>query len=256
MQEHEAHNELPNWLTLLYQNFPNFRLIQFLHSWENIFFSLLIASIFIGIFWVAAKRETFLVSNVRNLVETIVESFENFVVSITGERGRKYVPFIGTLFIYILLMNWSGLIPFSKSPTSSWSVTAGLAIVSTTYIHYLSIRELGLGGYIRHLAGNLNGVLFWTIGLFFIFPLMFVLDAFVLPFSLSLRLFANISSEDALLFNFAQLVTTSPVFILLQILANLLAILFSTIQALVFTLLTTIYLSLFTLHHEEEPRVN
>jgi F-type H+-transporting ATPase subunit a len=252
-KEAHAHHELPNFITFLNESFGDNVIVQFLHAWQNIFFSLVAASLLVFIFLKAAKLDEKIPGGLRNFIEVIVEGLENFVISITGEGGRKHVPFLGTLFMYILLMNWSGMVPFLKSPTAYWSITLALAILATLYIHISGIIALGIGGYLHHVAGSPKGFLPWVIGVIFIFPIMLILDWGALPFSLSLRLFANISSEDGLLYNFAQLnAQTNFLAMPLQIFANLLAIMFSLIQAFVFTLLTTVYISLFMPHDDHE----
>lgn len=246
---HEAH-ELPNIITFLNESFAESPLVSFLHRWENLVFSLIAAGIFIFLFIKASKKESLIPAGLRNFIEVIVEAFENFVVGIMGEAGRKHVPFIGTLFIYILMMNWSGLIPFAKSSTASWSTTIALAVIATAYIQISGIRALGFGHYLHHIAGSPAGLIPWAIGILLIFPLNLVLELGAVPFSLSLRLFANISSEDRLLFKFAELGFKA---LPLQFFGTILAVMFSIIQAFVFTLLTTVYISILMPHeaHEE-----
>jgi F-type H+-transporting ATPase subunit a len=153
-------------------------------------------------------------------------------------------------------MNWSGLVPLMKSPTAVWSTTLAVALVTMVYVQATGIREQGLWHYLKHLAGNPSNVF----GIVLI-PLMLVLNIILeigaVPFSLSLRLFANISSEDRLLLNFAQMALSSPYHIAFpfQIFANILAIIFSLVQAFVFMLLSTVYISLVMPHgdHGHEP---
>ncbi|OGW80909.1 MAG: hypothetical protein A2Z83_06525 [Omnitrophica bacterium GWA2_52_8] len=153
-------------------------------------------------------------------------------------------------------MNWSGLIPLSKSPTAAWSTTLALALSTMVYVQFTGIREQGIFHYLKHLAGNPSN----AFGIVLI-PLMLVLNLILeigaVPFSLSLRLFANVSSEDRLLLNFAQMALTSKFLAFpFQIFANCLAIIFSIIQAFVFMLLTTVYIALVLPHgdhHEHEP---
>ena len=84
--------------------------------------------------------------------------------------------------------------------------------------------------------------------------LNFMLEIIAVPFSLSLRLFANISSEDRLLFKFAELnVLFKGLPFLFQIFVNILALIFSFVQAFVFTLLSTVYLSLIMPHNDHGP---
>ncbi|HXV27952.1 MAG TPA: F0F1 ATP synthase subunit A, partial [bacterium] len=166
------------------------------------------------------------------------------------------------LFLYILLMNWSGLIPFMKSSTSSWSTTLALALIVMVYVQAIGIREQGLGHYLKHMAGNPSNLF----GLVLI-PLMLVINLTIefvaVPLSLSLRLFANISSEDRLLFKFAELnVLFKGLPFFFQLFANILALAFSMVQAFVFMLLSTVYISLILPHdqhgheaHTHEPEV-
>ena len=256
---HEAH-ELPNGITVLSQLFPDASWAQFLHQWENVLFALT-AAILISITAIRAARKQRLVpEGIENFCEAVVEGLTAFVKGILGEQGEKFVPYLGTLFVYILLMNWSGLIPFFKSPTSSWGTTLAVALATTAYVQYTGIREQGLGHYLKHIAGNPSNIF----GLVLI-PLMLVINLTVeflaVPLSLSLRLFANVSSEDRLLYKFAELnVLFKGLPFFFQLFANVLAIAFSVVQAFVFMLLSTVYISLILPHdqhgHEEhEPEV-
>ncbi|MFA6600505.1 MAG: F0F1 ATP synthase subunit A [Candidatus Omnitrophota bacterium] len=243
--------ELPNWITVLEHRFPDSSLLQFLAHWENIFFSLLAAGL-IGFVAVSAARKKALVPRgIQNFFELIVETFEGFACGILGpEHGPKHVPYIGTVFFYILCMNWMGLVPLLKSPTSAWSTTLALALATMVYIQITGIREQGIWHYLKHLAGNPVNIF----GIVLI-PLMLVLNIILeigaVPFSLSLRLFANISSEDRLLLTFAEIVLGSKYLAFpFQLFANILAIVFSIIQAFVFTLLATVYIALVLPHDD------
>ncbi len=249
---HHAAHELPNFITLLNEALPDAGWVHFLHKWENPIFSML-AALLISIFAIrAAKNPRMVPVGIQNFWESLVEGIEGFVCGILGkEHGPKHVPFLGTVFFYLLLMNWSGLVPLMKSPTAAWSTTLAVGIVTMLYVQWTGLREQGFVHYLKHLAGNPQNVF----GLILI-PLMLVLNIILeliaVPFSLSLRLFANISSEDRLLLNFAELGVNSPYHIgfLFQIFANVLAFIFSIIQAFVFMLLSTVYISL-VLPHEE-----
>lgn len=252
----EAH-ELPNLITFLDRHFPDSVFVQFLQHWENILFSLAVAALISFVAIRAAHRQSLIPRGLQNFVEAIVEFVENFVTGILGEQGRRHVPFLGTIFIYILLMNWSGLVPFMKSPTSRWSVTLALALFTMVYIQVSGIRAMGLAHYLKHMAGNPSN-LFGIVLIPLMLVLNLILDIGAVPFSLSLRLFANISSEDRLLLNFADLALTSNFLSFpLQLFANILAIVFSLVQAFVFMLLSTVYLSLITPQggegHEGQP---
>ena len=247
---HSGSHELPNITTLLSQLWPDSLFFHFIHQWENIFFCTLIALLICLTALYAARQKSIIPKGIQNVWEFIVEAIEGFVSSILGSHGRKHLPFLGTLFLYILLMDWSGLVPLMKSPTSSWSTTIALALCVMVYVQYTGIREQSFFSYLKHMAGNPSN----AFGLVLI-PLMLAINIVIewvaVPLSLSLRLFANISSEDMLLFKFAELnVMFKGIPFLLQLFANLLAIAFSFVQAFVFMLLSTVYISQ-VLPHED-----
>ncbi|MDP3919294.1 MAG: F0F1 ATP synthase subunit A [Candidatus Omnitrophota bacterium] len=250
-EHHEAH-ELPNWITLLNDHFDT-GWTHFLHQWENVIFSGAIACLISLVAIRAAKKDTLIPMGIRNFVEVLFEAIEAFVTGILGPHGTKHAPFLGTLFFYVLLQNWLGLVPFMKSPTSAWSTTVAIALVTMVYVQITGIREQGVWHYLKHLAGNPQNIF----GIILI-PLMLVINLILelgaVPFSLSLRLFANISSEDRLLLNFAQLTLGSPFYIgfFFQLFGNMLAIIFSLVQAFVFMLLSTVYISLVLPHEDHE----
>jgi F-type H+-transporting ATPase subunit a len=253
----EAQHELPNLITILNNLFPDADWAHFLHRWENIFFSLLAASLISIIAIRAARKKRIVPQGIQNFCELIVEGIDAFVTGILGERGREHVPFLGTLFLYILFMNWSGVIPLMKSSTASWSTTFALALTVMVYVQWTGIKEQGLFHYLKHMAGDPSNLF----GLVLI-PLMLIINMTIefvaVPLSLSLRLFANISSEDRLLFKFAELnVLFKGLPFFFQLFANILALAFSLVQAFVFMLLSTVYISLILPHenHEHEKQV-
>lgn len=246
----EAHAELPNLITVIKEMFPDAGWSHFLYQWENVIFSAGAAALIFFVGLRAAGKKSLIPAGVQNFAEVVAEGIDAFVTGILGENGRKHVPFLGTVFLYILLMNWSGLIPFMKSSTASWSTTLALALVTMVYVQAVGIKEQGLFHYLKHLAGNPSNLF----GLVLI-PLMLVINLTIefiaVPLSLSLRLFANVSSEDKLLFKFAELnVLFKGMPFLFQIFANVLALAFSVVQAFVFMLLSTVYISL-VLPHED-----
>ncbi len=252
-QVHEqAPEELPNLITILEHLFPKSHFVNFLLSWENLVFSFLVLGFIAFRSISAARKKEFIPQGLQNRWELVMEGLAEFVTSILGPRGMEHVPFLGTMFIYILLQNWLGMVPLMKSPTSAWSTTIALALITTGYIQWVGIKEHGFFNYAKHLAGNPVGILG-----FVLVPLMLVINLsiefFAVPLSLSLRLFANVSSEDKLLYKFAELNVMYywlPFFF--QLFANVLVILFSFIQAFVFLLLSTVYISLILPHDHDE----
>jgi len=257
--------ELPNIITILYDRYvvqaeaegrPPAAWAQFLHRWENQAHVLFFILILITVAGVAARRLEQHPGPLQNAVEFIVEKLDDFVQGILGHRGRALVPFLGTLFIFILMMNYAGLVPFLKSPTASLNMTLAMAICVFLYVQWTGIRSLGIGGYLDHLAGSPRDV----VG-FALLPLMLplhVVGELVKPMSLSLRLFGNVTGEDVLLAVFVGLgvallgavVHGAPFGIPLQAIVYPLLLIFGFIQALVFTLLSTIYFYMMLPHDE------
>ncbi len=225
-----------------------------LFDYRIVIYSVVVALFLSFLAFAAYHKRSLVPGTAQNLMEWIVESLTGLVVSILGESGKKFVPFIGTLFIYIFCMNLLGLIPGMFSSTSKLNTTLALAICVFLYVQFTGIKNLGIMGYFHHLAGSPKSTVEWCL-----VPLnlpLHIIGELAKPISLSLRLFGNISGEDMLLAIFATLgvailgVTNWPG-IPLHLPFIFLAILTSFVQALVFSLLTTIYFSLMT-HHEEE----
>lgn len=168
----------------------------------------------------------------QNVMETGVEYLEGFFTGILGkEKGRKYLPFLGTLFVFIILSNYSGLIPgagiFSafKAPTSSLSVTAGLGVITFLVLQYYTLRT-GVKHFFKRFVTPIA----------FMLPLM-LLDEIIKPASLALRLFGNIFGEETVTEQLYELLPIGA-----PVLMMALSLLFCAIQAMVFTMLTSIYL--------------
>jgi F-type H+-transporting ATPase subunit a len=249
--------ELPNWITILYSFFQENPVVQFLHDWQAMVFSYLIAGFIILVVHHVTRNATMIPGRLQSVVEMAFEGITNFLTGILGPRGKAYVPFLGTLFFYILCMNLSGTLPLSMSPTASVNTTVALALCVFFYSHYIGVRQNGAKGYVHHLLGSPKSGVEWAF-----VPIMFpvhVLGEIARPVSLSLRLFGNVTGEDVLLYAFTSLgvaalaIVHSPIGIPFQVPFIFLAFLTSFIQALVFTLLSTIYILLMLPHdHGEE----
>ena len=252
---HQGAPELPNFITLLYDKYGKVAFVKFLHHWENIIFSLLIVIVISIVAYLASRRSTLIPGKLQNLVEMAVEGLDNFICGILGPRGRRFTPFLGTLFIYILCMNFFGLVPGMKSPSSNLNTTVALAACVFFYVQYTGIRSFGLLGYLSHLAGEPKDAVGWAM-----VPLnlpIHIMEELIKPLSLSMRLFGNIFGEDILIAVFVGLGAASlsflhlPIGLPFQVPFIFLALLTGTIQALVFTLLSTIYFFLMMPHEEE-----
>ena len=186
-------------------------------------------------------------SRFQNFIEFVVESLDSFVTGIIGPKGRKYTPFIGSLFIFILCMNLIGLIPPFKSPTSTWSITAGLAIIVFLTYNIAGIMETGFKRWFMHLLGEP----IWLCWL--MFPIH-VIGELARPLSLSIRLFGNIFGEETILAVLAGMsFIIIPYFVAIpyQFPITLFAVFTSFVQALVFSMLSAIYISIAVADHTE-----
>lgn len=246
--------ELPNLVTLLSQRWHHNPLVSWLHHWENMVFTVIVAAGLSVIAWRYGRHPSTIPRGWQNLLELFVDTVDQFVRSILGPSGRKHVPFIGSLFISIWVMNLAVLIPGMKSSTSSLNTTVGLALVVFCYVQWVGLRTQGVWRYLDHLAGSPRDVVGWVL-----VPLMLpihVLGECIKPLSLSLRLGFNMFAEDVLLAVLVGLGLTAgialhlPVGIPLQAFVIPLVLIFSTVQALVFSLLSTVYVGLMSPHGE------
>lgn len=248
--------EVPNVISLLSEAFEDSTWLALMHAWENIIFSVLLACTISLIFYFGTRNRTLIPSGFQNFLEWVVESLRNFILEILGPQGEKFVPFLGSLFIYILCMNWLVLIPFMKAPSSSFNIAIALALCVFVLVQYLNIKNWGLLGFLYHMAGSPKTVLEWVL-----VPLMFPIELitqFTRPFTLALRLFGNVVGEDILIGAFAlfgaSLIASflEPMGLPLQIPFMFLALLTGLMQALVFTLLSAIYIVLSMPNPEED----
>jgi len=255
---HGPAHELLSLIGFILHFVPDGPVKSFIHDWEGMIYASLLGALIIFLARKAAKNPTMVPGKLQNIAEMVVDGLSNFICSILGPDGRKHVPFLGSLFVYILAMNLNGIVPFGKSPTASPNTTVALALMVFLYANFYGFKMNGPLGYIKHLAGSPQSAVEWAF-----VPIMFpihVLGEIAKPVSLSLRLFGNVSGEDVLLFAFCSLGLTAvsfipnmPVGIPFQTPFIILAFLTSFIQALVFTLLSTIYILLWLPHdHAEE----
>ena len=220
--------------------------------WVNVIYAFAIG-VFLSLVCmrVYAKRQM-IPGKLQNAVEMMVEGMYNFIESILGKDAKKYIPYLGSLFFYILFMNWIGMIPLGHSPSTSLSITFSLAILTFLYAQWTGMRKLGVGGYLYHMAGSPADGVSW--GFCWLIFVIHVIGEFAKPISLSLRLYGNITGEDTLIAVFVGLgiavLAFSPVGVPLQIPFYFLGLLLSTIQAVVFTLLSTIYIFMMLPHEE------
>jgi F-type H+-transporting ATPase subunit a len=197
--------------------------------------------------------------------ELIFGGLYSLFQAIIGPSARRYTPFLGTLFIFILCNNLAGMVPLGHAATSSFNATTfALGGLTFLYVQGIALKENGLLGYLHHMAGSPKTGMDWGFSLL-LFPLH-LLGELIKPVSLALRLFGNIFGEDTLVATMVILgyllvkglggiflPDDSAVFgflpgLPLQLPFYFLGLLSSTIQALVFTLLATVYIALWLPH--------
>ena len=254
----EKEEGFTNVIALLAGAFPHAAWAHFLEHYEIMVFSLFIALLLLLVAFLASRNPQLVPSGLQNGVEMVVEGLSGFFISIIGPKnGPRFVPFLGTLFIYILSMNLFGLIPFMHSPTASLNVTVALALTVFVYVQFIGFKELGPIGWLDHMLGSPRDLTGWLLA-----PLMLpihMLGELAKPISLSCRLFGNIFGEDMLLVAFASLGIAMlpfqqvPFGVPMQAIFYPLVLLGGFLQAMVFTVLSTIYILLMLPHeHHDE----
>ncbi len=114
------------------------------------------------------------------LIEFAIEKLYGVFYNILGEKGKRYIPYLLTVLLYLGVSNMLGLIGIAP-PTKDLNTTAGLAIMSILLIQYAGIRQRGVGGWLKHFAHPIG-----------IMVPMNILELFIKPLSLCMRLFGNI----------------------------------------------------------------
>jgi len=182
---------------------------------------------------------------IRNAIEVIVEALTSLAKQTMGPEWKKWFPFVGTMFFFILIANLIGLIPGIGGITDNVNTAAAWAIISYVLFNYVGIREHGIKNYLIkymgpsfytwHVGGKHIHVrpLFWLF-----FPLETILDAARMA-TLTIRLIANMFADHTVVFVFLAMVPFGVPAIFLG-----LGMMVCVLQAFVFSLLTMIYVNL------------
>ena len=187
--------------------------------------------------WLATRKLKEVPGPLQNLAEMAIEKLQSFFADTLGEKHmRKYFPIFATFFIFIIVSNYSGLLPGvghlkgMAQPTASLSVTAGLGIVAFFTTHVIGVRERGLKRYALSFAKPLYLCVLML-------PLNLI-EQFVRPMSLALRLYGNMYGEETVTEQLYEILPIGAPLIM-----QALSLLFCLLQALVFTMLLSIYVS-------------
>jgi len=216
--------------------------------------------------WLGTRKMQLVPGRYQSMLEMALQFLLDLSESTAGKRvGRKIFPLIATFFIFILMANWIGLmpgfgsievaplhaasqaaehvekVPLLRSVNSDLNMTAAMALLSITVVQVLGVVYSGVKGYLKHLATPV-----------FLLP-VHILSEISHVISLAARLFGNIFGGEVLLVVMYALVPllVPTVFLGLEVL-------FGFIQALIFTVLSVVYIALATTHapdgHEAEPK--
>ena len=220
---------------------------------KNVFFMWIIAISLILLFFFLSKgyKKSLIPKGLTNFFEIIVLFVRDEIVKPTiGEGYEKFLPYLLTLFFFVLFGNLFGLIPYSASITGNIAVTAALAGISFIATQFGGIQKHGFIGYFKGLIPPGMPIA--------ILPLIVVVEIiglFTKPFSLCIRLFANMIAGHVVIFSLIGLifilktVLVSPVSVGFALFIYLLELLVALIQAYIFAMLTALYIGM-AVHQE------
>lgn len=204
---------------------------------EHIFSAWVIMAILVLISVLATRNMQMVPRGLQNVLEIVVEGLAGLIQQTAGPKGRAFAPVVMTVFLFILAANWIGTTPFFgnikgfKSPDSNLNVTAAMAVSVFVLCQFFAIKTNGLVGYLKE---------------FLIPNPLHILTELSRPLSLSLRLFGNIFAGGVLVHTMLAIAPyTTFVFLGLELFVG-------AVQALIFTMLTLVFLSIaVTPHHGE-----
>ncbi len=218
-------------------------------TWEGLFvyLFLVLAVIFGTMAMSKAGLNTRVIKNpIAQLYEQLYLFIENMAVGIIGAHGRRYIPMMMVFWLVIFVSNMISLF-FPTAPTADLSFNLALALVSIAYVQWEGMKVNGVFGHFRHFAGPKLGLAMIPIsGMIFVIE---IISELMKNVSLSLRLFGNIHGGHAAVVAMNDLgAPWVPLgFFLLPI-----KLLTCVVQALIFTLLSCVYISLVTSHDHDD----
>jgi len=159
---------------------------------DHVTYTWLVMLILTTVAFVASRNIQLVPRGVQNFLEVVIEQFTQLIDDVIGHEGRRYLPLIATLGLFILVGNLMGLVPGLSGPTTNLNTTAACAIVAFFAYHYIGIRKQGAVTYLKHFMGPVPALA----------PLMVpieIISHLARPLSLTLRLFGNMTGGHILL---------------------------------------------------------
>jgi F-type H+-transporting ATPase subunit a len=159
---------------------------------DHVFYTWVVMGILVLVSVAATRSLQMVPRGTQNFMEIVLEQFLTLLDEVIGHDGRRFLPLIGTLGLFILVSNLLGLVPGMVAPTGSLNTTVACALIVFFYYHYVGIRKQGFVKYLKHFAGPVPALA----------PLMFpieIVSHLARALSLSLRLFGNMAAGHILL---------------------------------------------------------
>jgi len=215
---------------------------------KHVIFLWIVAILLIVAFKIAANsyKKSLVPRGIANFLEVLIVFVRDEIAKPTIGKGyEKFLPYLLTVFFFILFSNFIGLIPNGATVTSNISVTVTLAVISFLVVQAGGMMKNGPLGYFKGLIPS--GVPAWLL------PVMFVVEIlglFTKPFALAIRLFANMTAGHIVilaligLIFFMQTLFVAPVSVAFALFIYLLEILVALIQAYIFTMLSSLFIGM------------
>lgn len=195
----------------------------------TIVYTWLVMVLLAGFSWFVTRRVTSSarISGQQNLLEVLVGGLLSQIRGATSQRPEKFLPLLGTLFIFILVSNLLSAVPGFKPPTGSLSTTTAFSLIVFFAVPYYGIKENGLRNYLRS----------------YVQPSPFMLPFNIIgevsrTFALAVRLFGNILSGTMM---GAILLIIMPLFV--PVIMQILGLLIGVVQAYIFTVLAAVFIA-------------
>jgi F-type H+-transporting ATPase subunit a len=160
---------------------------------DHVTYTWLVMIVLAGLALTASRNMALVPRGAQNLMEIVLEQIQGLIDDVMGPEGRRYLPLIATLGLFILVANLTSVVPGFATPTANLNTTAACALIVFLTYHWIGIRKHGALTYLKHFAGPVPLLLQ---------PLMFVIEIIshlARPLSLSLRLFGNMTGGHILL---------------------------------------------------------
>ena len=160
---------------------------------DHVTYTWLVMIVLATVAFIASRNVQLVPRGLQNVMEVVLEQFIGMIDDVMGHEGRKYLPLIATLGLFILGANLLSLVPGMAGPTANLNTTAACALVVFFAYHYIGVRKQGAITYLKHFMGPVPLALK---------PLMFVIEIIshlARPLSLTLRLFGNMVGGHILL---------------------------------------------------------